>query len=295
MFREADKNGDGTVSWVEFLDMTKKRMKGVASKPSIAGSLGGNLSNDRRTEIMKMFNRMDPNGNGFVDRKEFEEYMINNDVALGVDRVSQLFETIKNTTQLNSESENMGITIQDLVAYFEQEQEREEKEVAPMPQININSIKVNILYSSCFRVIINIQDMDQYFAAAALAGANLSQDSLNVIGQGLFYQTLTWSKIVFTGLQDPEKMKDSMEVLLSKESALGQSLGDQEKKRWKPFSSFKRRIDRKTVMSSPSGIFKDILPGTYDASNIVDYTDLPPIEPQKTIVKGVQWIEGKMF
>ena len=68
MFREADKNGDGTVSWVEFLDMTKKRMKGVASKPSIAGSLGGNLSNDRRTEIMKMFNRMDPNGNGFVDR-----------------------------------------------------------------------------------------------------------------------------------------------------------------------------------------------------------------------------------
>ena len=115
--------------------------------------------------------------------------------------MSQLFETIKNTTQLNSDSEDMGITIQDLVAYFEQEQEREQKEVAPMPQINITSIKVGLQeYINLLDCI--IQDMDQYFAAAALTGANLCQDSLNVIGQGLYLiSCMKWVKSI-ESLQD---------------------------------------------------------------------------------------------
>ena len=109
---------------------------------------------------------------------------------------------------------------------------------------------------------------------------------------------------------DGRKTDNSMKILLNKGSALQDSLDDQQLKRWKPFAAFKRRIDRRTVMSSPagkiashiennplvllklSGIVRDLLPGEYNTSNLADYTDLPPIEPQKTIVYGVRWIEG---
>ena len=115
-----------------------------------------------------MFNRMDPNGNGFIEKQEFEDYMLNNDIALGVERISQLFETIKNATQsVSSEAEDFGITYQDLIKYFETEESVEAKE----GPININ--------------IKNITDMEQYFAAANLTGANLCQDSLTVMSEGL--------------------------------------------------------------------------------------------------------------
>ena len=68
--------------------MAKKRMRGSNSSESTSESSspskrGTNLSNERKTEILKMFNRMDPNGNGYVEQHEFEDYMINNDVSLG--------------------------------------------------------------------------------------------------------------------------------------------------------------------------------------------------------------------
>ena len=69
--------------------MAKKRMRGSNSSEapttseSSPSKRGTNLSNERKTEILKMFNRMDPNGNGYVEQHEFEDYMINNDVSLG--------------------------------------------------------------------------------------------------------------------------------------------------------------------------------------------------------------------
>ena len=206
---------------------------------------------------------MDPNGNGFVEKAEFEDYLNNNNLALGVERTSQLYETIKDATKsLDSDAEDVGITFQDLIKYFENEQVNEGTydKIAPV-QINIRSI----------------DDMEKYFAAANMLGTNLCQDSLTVMGQGL---------------QD-NKVDDAMKILLAKGSALPESLEEQEVERWKPFAAFKRRVDRRTVMSSPKGIIRDLLPGAYNSNNLADYSDLPPIEPQKTVVHGVQWIEGQ--
>jgi len=99
-----------------------------------------------------------------------------------------------------------------------------------------------------------------------------------------------------TGLTDKKSRKTSvhevMKGLVNKQSIKKDSLKDQSKNRWKPFASFKRRVDRKTVMSSPSGIIRDFLPGNYSLGEIVQYEDLPPIMPVRTIVKGVQWVQG---
>ena len=62
---------------------------------------------------------------------------------------------------------------------------------------------------------------------------------------------------------------------------------------WKHFDGFRRRLNQRIVMSAPSGIVQDLLPGQYKPSELIDYPDLPALEPQKILVEGVQWIEGQ--
>jgi len=60
--------------------------------------------------------------------------------------------------------------------------------------------------------------------------------------------------------------------------------------KWKAFTNFKRRGERKmTIMSSPAKIQRDILPGRYELSNLVTFDDLPPIEPEHVVIKNARW------
>jgi len=143
MFADADINGDGEIDWTEFLDMTKNKMKAAKEpqveqikrvepkqyKPERVSPPQNHLDTQKKTEILKMFNRMDPNGNGYVEQKEFEEYMINHGTPLSKERMAQLFKSIQESTSLNSEMEHTGITFQDMIAYFENEKILEEEEV----------------------------------------------------------------------------------------------------------------------------------------------------------------------
>merc|ERR1712025_573216 len=79
---------------------------------------------------------------------------------------------------------------------------------------------------------------------------------------------------------------------IKEEMEEGGSLEEMEVRRWKPFSSFKRRVDRRTVMHSPSGILRDILPGNYTTTNLVSFDDLPDIKPAMTVVTDVLWMNG---
>ena len=47
------------------------------------------LSEEKRADLNKLFNLMDVDGDGFVTRKEFEEFLIANNVALGRERIRQ--------------------------------------------------------------------------------------------------------------------------------------------------------------------------------------------------------------
>ena len=68
-------------------------------------------------------------------------------------------------------------------------------------------------------------------------------------------------------------------------------LDSEEARRWAPFINFKRRVDRRTVMSGRS-ILKDLRPGSYDLAAMVDFADLPPLLPRHAVVKNCYWIDG---
>lgn len=280
MFEEADMDGDGEIDWTEFLDLTKKRMKLGKTQPAETAKVVERkgfkpqkvqinveppknvLDTQKKTEILKMFNRMDPNGNGFVEQGEFEEYLSNQGTHLSKERMKQLYTSILESTTLDSEMEQNGITFQDMIKYFENEEIMEDN-----VELDIDPRKME-----------NIDDIAEYFALANLTNTQLDGSSITTLANGLSRKNT---------------VKETMKDLVSRKTIRKENLGDQSKKRWKPFASFKRRVDRKTVMSSPSGIIRDYLPGNYSTADLVKFDDLPPIKPVSTIVRGVQWIQGE--
>ena len=57
--------------------------------------------------------------------------------------------------------------------------------------------------------------------------------------------------------------KSAMLKLLADTGALSRPRESVEVKRWKPFAAFQRKVKTATVMSAPSGIIKDLLPGFF--------------------------------
>ena len=66
--------------------------------------------------------------------------------------------------------------------------------------------------------------------------------------------------------------------------------------RWKSsFAAFKRQgASGRLVMTGLTEMVSDILPGNYILADLVYFSDLPPLEPRHTVVKGVKWISSKV-
>jgi len=165
------------------------------------------LSKDMRKGLLKMFNRMDPDGDGYVSLQEFQAFMMENRSAIGSKKIVELFDKIKDTTQMETEElENKGITFMDLAIHF-----KENPDTHGLP------------------------------AAAIMR-------------------------------------------LMGEKTQAG---------RWQAWEKFGREVSEMPVMFSDDGILKDFMPGVYYFSKIVNYSDLEPLMPAHTIVKGVRWIIGK--
>jgi len=123
----------GSLDWTEFLPSLKSWMK--EGEEFLTGDLmsrkktGGEeeegkdamkkLSKEQRVELLRMFNRMDPNGDGYVDLDEFRTYILEQRMSWSYKRVEKLYKAIRETTKMESdENEAKGITFMDLVVYF---------------------------------------------------------------------------------------------------------------------------------------------------------------------------------
>ena len=145
---------------------------------------------------------------------------------------------------------------EDFVHYFEKEQ-------AP-PELDIFDDTLS-----------SIKTIEDYIVIANAAGTTVCVQTLELMAQGLRQQDLS----------------ETMRKLLEEGSALQESLSEPGERRWRPFSGFQRRVEGQTVMSAPEGIVRDILPGSYEASDLAQCLNL--VKPRMTVVEGVQWMEGQ--
>ena len=65
--------------------------------------------------------------------------------------------------------------------------------------------------------------------------------------------------------------------------------------RWKIFAAFRRQgSSGSLVMTGSDEMVSDFLPGNYNLVDLVCFSDLPPLEPRHTVIKGVKWISSKV-
>ena len=248
MMIAGDKDGDGTISLSEFEDIIQKNLgeardetdavveeirKEIEIKmgrngvvPSSEG-FESNLSDDRKKEIENMFLLMDADEDGFVDQINFENYCFTHEVGLGKERIGELYKTIRDLDMgLKTHVEERGITIKDLMMYFEKNEAKEMPETVVPPDMDIMSIG----------------NIEEYIDVVNATGTNVCNNTVEHIAAAL-------------------GAKSAMLKLLADTGALSKAREGVEVKRWKPFASFRRQVKTSTVMYAPTGIIRDLLPG----------------------------------
>lgn len=72
-------------------------------------------------------------------------------------------------------------------------------------------------------------------------------------------------------------------------------LADFLNERWKSFAAFRRQgSSGGLVMTGGDEMVSDVLPGNYNLVDLVCFSDLPPLKPKHTIIKGVKWVSSKV-
>ena len=61
------------------------------------------LTWNQRRGLLRMFNRMDPNGDGFVTDVEFRAYMMEHRTGLASSKILELFHQIRESSQMKSQ------------------------------------------------------------------------------------------------------------------------------------------------------------------------------------------------
>ena len=196
---------------------------------------------------------MDSDGDGKVSASEFESYCRKTEIALGAERVNELFRLI----QRNG---NSDLHFEDFVSYFKNE--------PSAPQYDITEDTLD-----------SIKTIEEYIVVANAAGTNVCNETLKIIAEGLRENDL----------------RETINKLLSEGSALPVSLSEPGERRWRPFDEFQRRVKGQAVLTAPAGIVKDLLPGTYSASELAQHPQLSKElgRPRRTEVEAVRWEEGQ--
>ena len=93
--------------------------KEIVKEELVQDNVNVPLTWNQRRGLLRMFNRMDPDGDGFVTDVEFRAYMMEHRTGLASSKILELFHQIRDSSQMNSqELEEKGITFMDLVVYF---------------------------------------------------------------------------------------------------------------------------------------------------------------------------------
>ena len=250
--------------------------------PEIENENSLNSVSTEKEKIKAVFLDYDKDGNGFLEKKEFEVALKEFGLKLSEAQSSNIFNTI-------DADGNGKIMFNEFYDYFLENILRNEKSVFCDAFTEADKEGRGVINFKAFSEIVRARhdstSLDQVLAcfdklcdggSEELLMSKDFMQSLAILDEfGLFPNSM--------GIFETQ-LKSRFDTCNSNE------LRDKIQKRWDKFASFRRPGENgKIAMSGGTDIVDDLVPGEYSLQDLAKFHDLPTILPKRTILKGVFW------
>ena len=285
-------------------DNTNKLSKYLGTSKG-AGSFDSGEDNDdeiavEEAKLKAMYMKLDLDSNGFIDKTEFEKYIKDLGLKMKENQVNLIFH------QIDKNSNNV-IDFNEFCEYFSEQVLDEQGAGEDISTIRgaflaadrDGSGKINFKEFSDYmwgkKRDIRMNNLLKAFSKIEASGdEELSfsefRNLMEKEGAGI-------GKIPMNKLAGESKGISAFERQLQKTFKATESddLAEFLNDRWKSFAAFKRQgSSGSLVMTGSDEMVSDFLPGNYSLVDLVCFSDLPPLEPRHTVIKGVKWISSKV-
>ena len=271
------------------------------------GSFSFDSEEDNEDEIaaeeekMKaMYMKLDLDGNGFIDKPEFEKYIKDLGLKIKDAEVNLIFNQI-------DKNSNGVIDFNEFCEYFSEQvldEQGASKDInairgAFLAADRDGSGKINFKEFSDYmwgkKKDIRMNNLLKAFSKIEASGdEELSfsefKNLMEKEGMGIGNISENKGETESKGISAFERMLQKT-FKATESDDLAEFLND----RWKSFAAFKRQGDSGSlVMTGSDEMVSDFLPGNYNLVDLVCFSDLPPLEPRHTVIKGVKWVSSKV-
>ena len=241
-----------------------------------------NSVNTEREKIKNVFLDFDKDGNGYLEKKEFEMALKEMGLKFNESEISDIF--IKIDSDGNGKimfSEFYDFFLENILCYeksvfcqaFDEADKKGRgvvnfKEFSEFVRTRHGTVSLDKVLSS-FDALCGVAKKDELSCEDFIQSMSIFDEL------GLFPSSLENFEAQLKSRFDTCDIND---------------LKDKIRKRWNKFASFKRPgQDGKIAMKGGSDIVDDLVPGEYSLQDLAKFHDLPTILPKRTIVKGVLW------
>lgn len=251
-------------------------------------------------KLKALYMTLDTDGNGFIDRKEFDKYIENLGLKMKENEVSLVFHQI-------DKNSNGVIDFNEFCEYFSGQVLDEHGSGE-----DVNAIRGAFLAADRDGTgKINFKEFSEYMwgkktdirmttllkAFSKMEGSGDGELSFSEFKNLLQKEGSGIGKIPTNKQEKDTSAISAFERRLQstyqeiESDDLANFLND----RWKSFAAFRREgSSGSLVMTGNDEMVSDVLPGNYNLVDLVCFSDLPPLKPQHTTIKGFKWVSSKV-
>ena len=251
-------------------------------------------------KMKAMYMKLDLDGNGFIDKSEFGKYIKDLGLKIKEAEVNLIFNQI-------DKNSNGVIDFDEFCEYFSEQVLNEQsasEDINAMRGAFLaadrdGSGKINFKEFSDYmwgkKKDIRMNNLLKAFSKMEASGDE--ELSFSEFKNLMEKEGMGAGKIPENAIVTESKGISAFERMLQKTFKATESddLAEFLNDRWKSFAAFKRQgSSGSLVMTGSDEMVSDFLPGNYNLVDLVCFTDLPPLEPRHTVIKGVKWVSSKV-
>lgn len=258
------------------------------------------LEKQSKEKLKAMFMKIDKDGNGVLDKKEFQAFL----KELGLNMSEKESNLVFNTVDSNK---NGKVTYKQFEHYFSSYIMNESATAECVNAMRRAFLQADRDGSGT----LNFREFTEFVWEKNRAArmSKILKSFENITVDEISFND--FKKLVVTGSggevlgpileEELEQVDDS--TLDDFEGTLQKVFDDTEaeeltkyiRQRWNKFATFRRAGHSGTiVMKGGHGMVADIVPGEYSLIDLACFSDLPPLVPKHTIIQGAQWLASSI-